>query len=81
MAMKKAHGGMGMLFSSITFLYYFLPVVLFLYYLLPGFLKNAWLLLASLFFYGWGEPVFVLWMILAILFAYMAYFLYLCSEF
>ena len=61
-----------MLFSSITFLYYFLPVVLFLYYLLPGFLKNVWLLLASLFFYGWGEPVFVLWMILAILFAYIA---------
>ena len=75
MAMKKAHGGMSMLFSSITFLYYFLPVVLFLYYLLPGFLKNAWLLLASLFFYGWGEPVFVLWMILAILFAYLAGFL------
>ena len=61
-----------MLFSSITFLYYFLPVVLFLYYLLPGFLKNPWLLLASLFFYGWGEPVFVLWMIVAILFAYVA---------
>lgn len=59
-----------MLFSSITFLYYFLPVVLFLYYLLPGFLKNPWLLLASLFFYGWGEPIFVLWMILAIVFAY-----------
>ncbi|MBE5955579.1 MAG: MBOAT family protein [Lachnospiraceae bacterium] len=61
-----------MLFSSITFLYYFLPVVLFLYYLLPGSLKNLWLLLASLFFYGWGEPVFVLWMILAIVLAYIA---------
>ena len=61
-----------MLFSSITFLYYFLPVVLFLYYLLPGSLKNVWLLFASLFFYGWGEPVFVLWMLLAIMFAYLA---------
>ena len=61
-----------MLFSSITFLYYFLPVVLFLYYLLPGCLKNAWLLLASLFFYGWGEPVFVIFMLLAVLFAYGA---------
>ena len=61
-----------MLFSSITFLYYFLPVVLFLYYLLPGCLKNVWLLLASLFFYGWGEPVFVIFMLLAILFAYAA---------
>jgi len=61
-----------MLFSSITFLYYFLPVVLFLYYLLPACLKNPWLLLASLFFYGWGEPVFVLFMMIAILFAYTA---------
>ena len=61
-----------MLFSSITFLYYFLPVVLFLYYILPDSWKNIWLLTASLFFYGWGEPVFLLWMAVAILTAFTA---------
>ena len=45
-----------MLFSSVTFLYNFLPAVLILYFLVPGKLKNAVLLLASLLFYGWGEP-------------------------
>ncbi|MES2151033.1 MAG: MBOAT family O-acyltransferase [Pseudomonadota bacterium] len=46
-----------MVFSSILFLFYFLPVFLFLYYLLPW--KNAVLLVASLLFYAWGEPRFV----------------------
>ena len=45
-----------MVFSSIPFLYYFLPAVLMLYFLAPWKLKNAVLLLSSLFFYGWGEP-------------------------
>ena len=45
-----------MLFSSITFLFYFLPVVVALYFISPMRLKNVVLLLASLFFYGWGEP-------------------------
>ncbi|MBQ3193057.1 MAG: MBOAT family protein [Oscillospiraceae bacterium] len=45
-----------MLFSSIPFLYYFLPLVLGLYYLVPWSLKNTVLLLSSLVFYGWGEP-------------------------
>ena len=52
-----------MLFSSIPFLYYFLPVVLIAYYLVPGSVKNMVLLLASLVFYGWGEPVYVFLMI------------------
>ncbi len=60
-----------MLFSSITFLYYFLPVVLFLYFLLPDYLKNGFLLFASLVFYGWGEPVFLVFMVFAILSAYL----------
>lgn len=46
-----------MLFSSATFLFYFLPLFLALYYLLPW--KNTVLLLASLLFYAWGEPRFV----------------------
>ena len=45
-----------MIFSSIPFLYYFLPTVLLVYFLMPKQGKNAVLLLASLVFYGWGEP-------------------------
>ena len=51
-----------MLFSSIPFLYYFLPCVLLLYFFAPKRLKNAVLLLASLVFYAWGEPIYVLLM-------------------
>ncbi|MBR3978718.1 MAG: MBOAT family protein [Oscillospiraceae bacterium] len=52
-----------MLFSSIPFLFYFLPAVLALYFLVPKNLKNAVLLLFSLVFYAWGEPVYVFLMI------------------
>ena len=55
-----------MLFSSITCLYYFLPAVLLLYFLVPGKGKNLVLLLCSLFFYAWGEPKYVLLMIVSI---------------
>lgn len=55
-----------MLFSSIPFLYYFLPCVLLLYFLAPGKLKNSVLLLSSLFFYGWGEPKYLILMLLSI---------------
>jgi alginate O-acetyltransferase complex protein AlgI len=48
-----------MLFSSGVFLIYFLPFLLLLYTVVPVAFKNAVLLLASLFFYAWGEPVFV----------------------
>lgn len=59
-----------MLFSGIPFLFYFLPCVLLLYFITPGKLKNTVLLLASLFFYGWGEPRYVLWMVAAIVLGY-----------
>ena len=55
-----------MLFSSVTFLYYFLPAVLILYFLVPRGLKNAVLLLSSLVFYGWGEPKLLFLMIFTI---------------
>jgi alginate O-acetyltransferase complex protein AlgI len=55
-----------MLFSSIPFLYYFLPVVMIVYFLVPFKLKNSVLLLASLFFYGWGEPKYIFLMIATI---------------
>ncbi len=60
-----------MLFSSIPFLYYFLPVFLLLYYIVPKKIKNPVLLLASLVFYGWGEPSFVFLMVLSILSGYL----------
>ena len=60
-----------MLFSSIAFLYYFLPVVLVLYFLTPRPLKNTVLLLASLFFYGWGEPKYVFLMLATVMAGYV----------
>ncbi|MBR4965060.1 MAG: MBOAT family protein [Lachnospiraceae bacterium] len=60
-----------MLFSSIPFLYYFLPVFLLFYYVAPKKFKNPVLLLASLVFYGWGEPSFVFLMVLSILSGYL----------
>ena len=56
-----------MVFSSIPFLYYFLPVALVLYFAAPKQFKNMILFLASLFFYAWGEPLNVIWMLLSIL--------------
>ncbi len=55
-----------MLFSSIPFLYYFLPCVLIVYLIAPKALKNSVLLLFSLFFYAWGEPKFLIFMLLSI---------------
>ena len=55
-----------MIFSSIPFLYYFLPLVLLVYFLMPWRGKNAVLLIASLIFYGWGEPKLLGLMVLTI---------------
>lgn len=60
-----------MLFSSITFLYYFLPITLLLYFMVPSKQKNLVLFLASLFFYAWGEPKYVVIMLLEIAIAYI----------
>lgn len=60
-----------MLFSSIPFLYYFLPCVLLVYFAAPKKLKNSVLLLASLFFYGWGEPKYLLLMLFSIMQGYI----------
>ena len=61
-----------MLFSSITFLYYFLPIVLIIYHIVPDKWKNGTLLLASLVFYAWGEPKFIFLMIGMILIHYLS---------
>lgn len=59
-----------MLFSSNVFLFAFLPVVLLLYFICPRRLRNPVLLLWSLVFYGWGEPVYLFLMIATILLNY-----------
>ncbi len=60
-----------MLFSSVPFLYWFLPCVLILYAIVPRILKNTILLLSSLFFYCYGEPRYVIWIVVAIILAYI----------
>ena len=55
-----------MLFSSIPFLYYFLPIVIIAYFLVPKNFKNTVLLLSSLVFYAWGEPKYVFLMIFTV---------------
>lgn len=60
-----------MLFTSMEFLLVFFPIVLCVYFVLPNRARNIWLLAASLFFYAWGEPVFVLAMLFSIVFNYL----------
>ena len=60
-----------MVFSTPLFLFYFLPVVLILYFVMPPQWKNGFLLLASLLFYGWGEPRYVVLMVAAIVLFYI----------
>ncbi|WP_373601607.1 MBOAT family O-acyltransferase [Paraclostridium bifermentans] len=60
-----------MVFSSIIFLFTFLPITLILYYMSPRKLKNVMLLFISLIFYAWGEPIYVLLMIFTTIFDYI----------
>lgn len=60
-----------MLFSSLTFLFIFLPTVLAVYYILPAKAKNIWLLAASLAFYFYGEPKYLLLMLAIITISYI----------
>ena len=60
-----------MVFSSLVFIYMFLPCVLAVYFLCPSKMRNAVLLIASLIFYGWGEPVYILIMLFSTVFDYM----------
>lgn len=60
-----------MIFSSVTFLYYFLPLTAAVYFLAPKRLRNSVLLLGSLIFYAWGEPKYVFLMGISILLCYI----------
>jgi len=55
-----------MVFSSLPFLFFYMSVTLLVYKLAPLKLRNLILLLVSLFFYGWGEPVYIFIMFLSI---------------
>lgn len=59
--------GLPVAFSSISFLFYFLPLFFIIYYLLPARAKNVVLLAGSLFFYAWGEPQWILLLLASIL--------------
>ena len=60
-----------MLFTSISFLYYFLPIVIVAYFIVPKKLKNLILFIASMLFYFYGEPKYIILMIAEILIAYI----------
>ncbi|HZK24202.1 MAG TPA: MBOAT family O-acyltransferase [Oscillospiraceae bacterium] len=60
-----------MIFSSLFFLFLFLPLVLLSYYLLPQSCRNAALFLASLIFYAWGEPIYIWLMLFSIVINYL----------
>lgn len=55
-----------MVFSSLTFLFGFLPIFFLIYFAIPYKLKNLWALAGSLFFYAWGGPVFVFVLLVSI---------------
>ncbi len=59
-----------MLFTSISFLYYFLPIVLIIYFIMPNKYRNFLLFVSSMFFYFYGEPKYIILMLLEILIAY-----------
>ena len=61
-----------MVFSSLIFLVIFLPITLLVYYIAPTKLRNLWLLIVSLIFYSWGEPVYILLMLFSILLNYVS---------
>ncbi len=61
-----------MVFSSLTFIYIFLPIVLMGYYLVPNKFRNAFILLSGLFFYAWGEPIYVVIMVASTLIDFFA---------
>ncbi len=60
-----------MVFSSIPFIFFFLPLFLILYYISPSKLKNIILLIFSLIFYAWGEPIYILLMFFSSLVDYI----------
>lgn len=61
-----------MVFSSILFIFIYLPIVLAVYYIVPWKWRNPWLFLVNLAFYGWGEPVYIILMLFSIVVNYIS---------
>lgn len=61
-----------MIFSSLLFIFWFMPVFFAVYYLVPAKYKNLVLLIGSMFFYGWGEPKYLILLIVSIFVNYLA---------
>lgn len=61
-----------MVFSSLAFLFYFLPLTILIYFITPEKFRNIWLFISGLIFYAWGEPIYVFVMILSVLIDYTA---------
>ncbi len=61
-----------MVFSSILFMFIYLPIVLAVYYIVPCKWRNPWLFAVNLVFYGWGEPVYIVLMLFSILINYIS---------
>ena len=61
-----------MVFSSIVFMFIYLPVVLAIYYCMPVRYRNVWLFAVNLVFYGWGEPVYIILMLFSICLNYVS---------
>ena len=61
-----------MVFSSVIFLFWYLPAVLAVYYLIPRKYRNLWLFAVNLVFYGWGEPVYIFLMLFSVTINYVS---------
>ena len=61
-----------MVFSSVIFLFWYLPAVLAVYYLIPRKYRNLWLFAVNLVFYGWGEPVYIFLMLFSVAINYVS---------
>ena len=61
-----------MVFSSVIFLFYYLPIVLAVYYIIPRKSRNLWLFAVNLVFYGWGEPVYIFLMVFSVVINYVS---------
>lgn len=61
-----------MIFSSVFFLFVFFPIALLLYFIVPWKLKNFVLLLISLVYFAWGEPIYIVLMLFSVCFNYLS---------
>ena len=61
-----------MIFSSVFFIFVFLPITLLIYFVIPKWGKNAVLLICSMIFYAWGEPVYIVLMVVSIVYNYIS---------